>query len=186
MTAEFKDQTEEDLLAQWEPKVNSMLRTVSVIGLDRSDIAQELRIAIVKSARKYDPENTTAKFHTYLHISMLNVIRSLIAKAQRRVPTVSLDKKEPTYGMGMSSGDWLPNAPGADPLTLADPKQEEAFQAIDLMSIIDSYNLSSQEVSFISLRTQNYRLKDISVLLGTNAIKLRESIKKKVEKESHE
>ena len=50
----FKEQTEEELLAQWEPKVNSMLRTVSIIGLDREDIAQELRIAIIKSARRYN------------------------------------------------------------------------------------------------------------------------------------
>ena len=86
------EHSEAQLLEQWEPKVNSMLRNVSIIGLSRDDIAQELRIAILKSARGYNPENTSAKFHTYLHVSMLNVIRSLMAKAQKRVHTVSLEQ----------------------------------------------------------------------------------------------
>ena len=168
------DQTEEELLAQWEPKVNSMLRTVSIIGLDREDMAQELRIAIVKSARRYNSEGTTAKFHTYLHVSMLNVIRSLIAKAQRRVVTTSLDKM-------VQSG-----VPYSDPQTISDPKQGEFFEAIDLVSVLKGHSLSPEELAFVSLRTQNYRLKDISVLLGTNAIKLRDSIKKKMEQEPNE
>ena len=169
----FIDQTEEELLAQWEPKVNSMLRTVSIIGLDREDMAQELRIAIVKSARRYNSEGTIAKFHTYLHVSMLNVIRSLIAKAQRRVVTTSLDK-------------MVHGGPHGDPKTMADPKQSELFEAIDLVSVLKGHSLSPEELAFISLRTQNYRLKDISVLLGTNAIQLRDSIKKKMEQEPDE
>ena len=94
MTTEY---SEEELLEQWEPKVHSMLRSVSIVDLDREDIAQELRIAILKSARGYNPENTVAKFHTYLHVSMLNVIRSLIAKAQKRVSTISLDQHMDGY-----------------------------------------------------------------------------------------
>ena len=58
------EHSEAQLLEQWEPKVNSMLRNVSIIGLGREDIAQELRVAILKSARGYNPENTAAKFHT--------------------------------------------------------------------------------------------------------------------------
>ena len=174
----FKEQTEEELLAQWEPKVNSMLRTVSIIGLDREDIAQELRIAIIKSARRYHPENTTAKFHTYLHISMLNVIRSLIAKAQRRVVTTSLDKQQ-QYG---TSSPYSPN----DPLNLADSSQDELFEAVDLMSVLENSNLTPSEMTFIALRTQKYRLKDISVLLNSNSVKLRDNIKKKLGDSPHE
>ena len=173
----FNNQTEEELLAQWEPKVNSMLRTVSIVGLDREDIAQELRIAIIKSARRYDPENATAKFHTYLHISMLNVIRSLIAKAQRRVVTTSLDKQK--YD---TSSQYSPN----DPLNLADPSQDELFEAVDLMSVLENSNLTLDEMTFIALRTQKYRLKDISVLLNSNSVKLRENIKKKLGDSPHE
>ena len=173
----FNNQTEEELLAQWEPKVNSMLRTVSIIGLDREDIAQELRIAIIKSARRYHPENTTAKFHTYLHISMLNVIRSLIAKAQRRVVTTSLDKQKYDTSSQYSSND---------PLNLADPSQDELFEAVDLMSVLENSNLTLDEMTFIALRTQKYRLKDISVLLNSNSVKLRENIKKKLGDSPHE
>ena len=171
----FKEQTEEELLAQWEPKVNSMLRTVSVIGLDREDIAQELRIAIVKSARRYNSEGTKAIFHTYLHVSMLNVIRSLIAKAQRRVVTTSLDK------MAQSSV-----GSHNDPLTISDPKQGEFFEAVDIMSFLENSQLTESEMSFIKLRTQKYRLKDITVLLDSNAIKIREDIKKKLSGDPHE
>ncbi len=173
----FNNQTEEELLAQWEPKVNSMLRTVSITGLDREDIAQELRIAIIKSARRYHPENTTAKFHTYLHISMLNVIRSLIAKAQRRVVTTSLDKQKYDTSSQYSSND---------PLNLADPSQDELFEAVDLMSVLENSNLTLDEMTFIALRTQKYRLKDISVLLNSNSVKLRENIKKKLGDSPHE
>jgi DNA-directed RNA polymerase specialized sigma24 family protein len=173
----FNNQTEEELLAQWEPKVNSMLRTVSIVGLDREDIAQELRIAIIKSARRYHPENTTAKFHTYLHISMLNVIRSLIAKAQRRVGTTSLDKQR--Y-------DTSSQYPSNDPLNLADPSQDALFEAVDLMSVLENSDLTLNEMTFIALRTQKYRLKDISVLLNSNSVKLRENIKKKLGDSPHE
>mgnify|MGYP003627157011 FL=1 len=174
----FNNQTEEELLAQWEPKVNSMLRTVSITGLDREDIAQELRISIVKSARRYHPEDTTAKFHTYLHVSMLNVIRSLMAKAKRRVVTTSLDKQQ-QYD---NSSPYSPN----DPLNLADPSQDELFEAVDLMSVLENSDLTPDELAFIALRTQKYRLKDISVLLNSNSVKLRENIKKKLGDSPHE
>ena len=174
----FNNQTEEELLAQWEPKVNSMLRTVSITGLAREDIAQELRISIVKSARRYRPENTTAKFHTYLHVSMLNVIRSLMAKAKRRVVTTSLDKQQQYDNNSLYSP--------YDPLNLADPSQDELFEAVDLMSVLENSDLTPDELAFIALRTQKYRLKDITSLLDSNSIKLRESIKHKLGDTPHE
>ena len=36
------------LIEQWEPKINRMLQTTSIRGMDREDIAQELRISIQK------------------------------------------------------------------------------------------------------------------------------------------
>ena len=56
----------DDLIKQWEPKINKMLQNTFVIGLDRGDIAQELRIAIVKAAQGYN-EDKGVLFHTYLH-----------------------------------------------------------------------------------------------------------------------
>ena len=173
------EHSEAQLLEQWEPKVNSMLRNVSIIGLGREDIAQELRVAILKSARGYNPENTAAKFHTYLHVSMLNVIRSLMAKAQKRVHTVSLDQH-----LGFSDNDYSKYIGSISTKLLSaleDPDQVEVFEEINLLSLIDNCNLSPKELDFIDLRTQRYRLREISDILGINAIRLRESIKKKLE-----
>ena len=176
------EHSEAQLLEQWEPKVNSMLRNVSIIGLGREDIAQELRVAILKSARGYNPENTAAKFHTYLHVSMLNVIRSLMAKAQKRVHTVSLDQH-----LSSSFTSYTDNSRYASSISskllsaLEDPDQVEIFEEINLLSLIDNCNLTPKELDFIDLRTQRYRLREISDILGINAIRLRESIKKKLE-----
>ena len=69
------------LIQQWEPKINRMLQTTSIRGMGREDIAQELRIAIIKAAKGFEPERKVS-FHTYLHTTMINTIRTLITKAQ--------------------------------------------------------------------------------------------------------
>ena len=175
--------SEEELLEQWEPKVHAMLRSVSIIGLDKEDIAQELRIAILKSARGYNPENTKAKFHTYLHVSMLNVIRSLIARAQKRVSTVSLEQH-------MEGFQSLANTPrntqtvSAKLLAaLEDVSQAFAFDEVDVLSVLENANLTPQELDFLELRTQRYKLREITARLGANSVRLRESIRKKLEAE---
>ena len=171
---------ERELLVQWEPKVNSMLRNVSIIDLSREDIAQELRVAILKSARGYNRENTTAKFHTYLHVSMLNVIRSLMAKAQKRVRTISLDQHI-NAAPYTDHSKYISSISTKILSALEDPGQTEVFEEINLLSLIDNCNFTSRELDFIDLRTQRYRLREISGILGINAIRLRESIKKKLE-----
>ena len=179
MTAEY---SEEELLEQWEPKVHSMLRSVSIIGLDPEDIAQELRIAILKSARGYNPENTVAKFHTYLHVSMLNVIRSLIAKAQKRVSTVSLDQHMDGYTGERAHARSNSQSVSAKLLAaLEDTSQAFAFEEVDVLSIIENSNLTPQELDFLELRTQKFKLREITDRLGANSVRLRESIKKKLE-----
>ena len=66
-----------DLIKQWEPKIQKMLQGTSIIGMDRDDIAQELRIAIMRAANGFD-EDKGVVFHTYLHTAMVNTIRTLI------------------------------------------------------------------------------------------------------------
>ena len=83
-------QIDDNLIRQWEPKINRMLQTTSIRGMDREDIAQELRISIMKAAKGFDPE-LKVSFHTYLHTTMINTIRTLITKAQRRPQPQSLD-----------------------------------------------------------------------------------------------
>ena len=59
----------DDLIKQWEPKIVRMLSNTFVIGMDWDDLAQELRIAIMKAAHGFD-EDRGVIFHTYLHTSM--------------------------------------------------------------------------------------------------------------------
>ena len=55
------------------------------------------------------------------------------------------------------------------------------FEEVNLLSLIDNCSLTPKELDFIDLRTQRYRLREISAILGINAMRLRESIKKKLE-----
>ena len=66
-----------DLILQWEPKIQKMVGNTFIAGMDREDIAQELRIALMKVAKKYD-SSKGAIFHTYLHTSLLNTIDAAI------------------------------------------------------------------------------------------------------------
>ena len=44
----------DELIKQWEPKVQRMASNVYIVGLDREDLAQELRLAIVKAAKGFE------------------------------------------------------------------------------------------------------------------------------------
>jgi len=90
---------DEELMNQWEPKVQKIASNTYVVGLDREDIAQELRIALIKAAQGFE-EDRGVLFHTYLHTAMINTVRTLIAKAQRRVPSESLDSSYVTAESG--------------------------------------------------------------------------------------
>ena len=50
---------DDDLLKQWEPKIQKMCSNLWIPGYDRDDLAQELRIAVIKSAKAYE-ENRCA------------------------------------------------------------------------------------------------------------------------------
>ena len=82
----------DDLIKQWEPKIQKMLQGTSIIGMDRDDIAQELRIAIMRAANGFD-EDKGVVFHTYLHTAMVNTIRTLITKAQKMLNLSSLEQE---------------------------------------------------------------------------------------------
>ena len=52
-----------DLINQWDPKVQKISSTTFIKGMDRDDIAQELRIAIIKAAQGFK-EDKGVIFHT--------------------------------------------------------------------------------------------------------------------------
>ena len=127
----------DELLEKWEPKVQKFLQTAFVTGMDREDIAQELRIAIIKAADHYD-DSKGVIFHTYLHTVMVNTLRTLISKAQK-TKNVNI-----TYSIdGMDVNDnpqgFLPNEIAN---SLADESAMEFVNNVELMDIITRANLT--------------------------------------------
>lgn len=62
---------EDNVLQQWEPKVHQFLKGATRSLADTEDLAQELRIAILRAYRKFDATRGVS-FHTYLHVAMDN------------------------------------------------------------------------------------------------------------------
>ena len=103
---------DDSLITQWEPKIQKLLKDTFVVNMDREDIAQELRIAIIKAAQGFD-EDRGVIFHTYLHRAMINTIRTLIARGKRHPNDLSLDSTSV-----IMDKDY-------DKLTLADTLEDE-------------------------------------------------------------
>lgn len=165
-----------ELLEKWEPKVQKFLQTTFVNGMDRDDIAQELRIAIIKAAAHYD-DSKGVIFHTYLHTVMVNTLRTLISKAQK-TKNVNI-----TYSIdGMDVNDnpqgFLPNEIAN---SLADESAVEFVNDIELMDIITRSGLSAQELYFLELRLEGMTMEFISERLDDSAYKMRNAIQKKIQ-----
>ena len=155
-----------ELIQQWEPKINKMLQNTFIRGMDREDIAQELRIAILKAAEGFN-EDKGVLFHTYLHTAMVNTIRTLIYKAERRLVPLSLDR---------------PIAEGS--LTYADMLEDEqntAMEDIDFDILLDSANFNPAEREFLRLRVEGLTMDEITKDLGDSAYKIRQNLQDKVE-----
>ena len=166
----------DELLEKWEPKVQKFLQTAFVTGMDREDIAQELRIAIIKAADHYD-DSKGVIFHTYLHTVMVNTLRTLISKAQK-TKNVNI-----TYSIdGMDVNDnpqgFLPNEIAN---SLADESAIEFVNNVELMDIITRANLTDQELAFLELRLEGMTMEFISERLEDSAYKVRNSIQKKIQ-----
>ena len=179
----MRDTTEQEMnevLTQWEPKVNSFLRNTTIRGLDREDIAQELRIAIVKAWRGFDPDRGI-KFHTYLHTAMLHTVWGLMGKEKKRVNTSSLDElmlATDRHGSEVMSGKYAG--------TLEDDSQEDIFNAVDLASFVGQLDLSEDEITFLEMRIRGFKMKDITQHLGIPAAKVRDRIRKRTKSEHGE
>jgi len=156
----------DELIEQWEPKINKMLQNTFVIGLDREDIAQELRIAIVKAAQGYN-EDKGVLFHTYLHTAMVNTIRTLIYKAERQLKSASLDT---TFGEdnSFSYADTLEDSKN----TLMDDTEFDM--------LLSSAKLDDIEQDFLRLRIEGMTMEEITQDLGDSAYKIRHNLQEKV------
>ena len=163
MSIEIND----DLITQWEPKIKRLLANTYVYGWDKEDLEQELRIGIVKAAKGFNSDRGVI-FHTYLHTAMVNILRTLISKAQKRLITESLDVINPETEMVSAK---ILNA-------LEDPMNIE--ETVEIQSILNDANLTSQESNFVVLRLEGLTMEEISTELNDSAYKLRQSLQTKL------
>ena len=169
----------DELLIQWEPKIHKMLQTTFIIGMDREDIEQELRIAILKAADHFDTSKGVS-FHTYLHTVMINTIRTLISKAQKTkglAEALSIDGTFNSYDENPRG--FISNALAK---SLEDSKSSEFTEDIEIMDILERSELSVKEQEFLELRLDGLTMEQISNHVDDSAYKLRASIQKKVQK----
>ena len=155
----------DQLVTQWEPKIQKMVSSVFVVGMERDDIAQELRIALLKSAKAFD-ETRNVLFHTYLHTALVNTIRTLISKAQRQPEIRSIDE--------VFLNNFVPTEIST---ALIDPEDYE--QKVELNQLINSRGLETKEQLFLQLKLDGLTMDEISVDLKESAYKVRQSLREK-------
>ena len=158
----------DDLVRQWEPKIQKMVSNSFVVGLDREDIAQELRISLLKAAKAYD-ESRGVIFHTYLHTSLVNTIRTLISKAQRQPEQRSLDNVFPESGQ----------LPLSIAKALVDERPETRMAEIEADLWVNAQGLTEKEKAFIQLKLEGMTMEEITEDLGESAYKVRQTLREK-------
>ena len=74
-----------ELMAKYEPMVHSFLRntTFKDATVDHEEAAQELRLALVRATRQFDPDRGV-QFTTYVYMAMSNAKKALFVKSSRR------------------------------------------------------------------------------------------------------
>jgi len=146
----------DDLIKQWEPKINRMISTYTIKGLHRDDLAQELRICILKAAKKFDPDRNVT-FHTYLHTTMVNTIRTLAAKSKRNINNEASYLGQ-TFVTDTMSDESSPQNLSQEML-LKEPK--DWINLVEINDLLRSLQLTKPELAFISLRQSGHSLKEI-------------------------
>ena len=159
------------LVLQWEPKIQKMVSNTFIVGMDNEDLAQELRISLIKAARKFN-EDRGVLFHTYLHTSLVNAVRTLISKAQRRPISRSLDVG---YGEGKTPSTILQ----------ALVSSTDAVEEMEATLWLDMQELSNKEKYFVELKLKGLTMDEITIKLRDNGIsessyKVRQGIRDKV------
>jgi|TARA_R110000824_G_scaffold219060_1_gene405887 RNA polymerase sigma factor (sigma-70 family) len=172
----------DELITQWEPKVQRFLNTSYVLGMDREDLGQELRIAIVKAAEGFDGSRGIS-FHTYLHTTMVNTLRTLISKAQKQHvihEATSLDSS-PAMDLGLDESN-IGHTSAKILKALEDPITKYKEQEFEVQDLLIRSQLNNSEINFINLRIEGLTMEEITLELGESSYKLRHSSKKKLGK----
>ena len=161
---------DDDLITQWEPKVQRMLANTYVAGWGKEDLAHELRIAIVKAAQGFQ-EDKGVLFHTYLHTAMINTIRTLINKAQHTIQPSSLD----VVYEGAEEEALIPSK-----ILQALLQDEEGLTEVEVQEILNQYDLTPKERFFILLRLEGLTMEEITEDLKESSYKIRTSVRNKL------
>ena len=144
-----KMEINDDLILQWEPKINKMLSNIYIQGYDRDDLAQELRLIVLKAAKLYKP-NRNAIFHTYLHTAMVNRLKTLWVQASKKLHGQSLDATT-------SDSD------GENSFKLSDfvKQLDENLDEVEFIDYLESLDLDDGEKQFLKDKFMNRTMKDI-------------------------
>ncbi len=170
-----------DLLTQWEPKVQRFLNNSFVLGMDKEDLGQELRIAIMKAAKGFDETKGTS-FHTYLHTAMVNTLRTLIAKAQKQSNILMTSSLDETYNYYDMSDNIDHNTPSKITKALEDPTTEIKKEDFEIQDLLIRSRLTKSEINFVTLRIEGLTMEEITYELGESSYKLRHTSKRKLGK----
>ena len=180
----------DELILKWEPKIQKLATSTFIIGMDKDDIAQELRIAILKAAKAYD-SNRGIIFHTYLHTTMINTIRTLMNKAQEEYTTVFLVKqanekleeelKKQRDKVFLESIDMTFDEEDFIPWEITEALQDpiDYYKDSEFDSWLNSKDLKPNERLFITLKLEGLTMEEITEDLGESAYKIRQSLRKK-------
>ena len=180
----------DELILKWEPKIQKLATSTFIIGMDKDDIAQELRIAILKAAKAYDSTRGII-FHTYLHTTMINTIRTLMTKAQEEYTTVFLVKqanekleeelKKQRDKVFLESIDMTFDEEDFIPWEITEALQDpiDYYKDSEFDSWLASKNLNLNERLFITLKLEGLTMEEITEDLGESAYKIRQSLRKK-------
>ena len=163
---------DDNLITQWEPKIQGLVNKYYVSGMDKDDLIQELRMVLMRCAEKYDNSKSTATFHTYVHRGMINTLITLINKATKRPEVISFDK---TF-ISATENDQNPNELQK---ALEDPNSEDFSNLLLLDDILSEENeiFSEKEKVFISSRVDCLTMEEISEDLGESSYRVRQNLK---------
>ena len=131
------------------PKINRILQDKWVVGMDKEDLAQEMRIVIIKAAKGYK-EGKGASFHTYLHRAMINRISTLITQASRKIVPESIDETYDSQGI----------TPARIQEGLADPDDFRGL--LELQNILNFSGMTPQESEFLKLKLEGLTMQEIA------------------------
>ena len=166
-----------DLIQQWEPKIQKMLQNTSIVGMDRDDIAQELLIAIMRAAQGFD-EDKGVVFHTYLHTAMVITIRTLITKAQKMLMLSSLEQQLTFRDSENDDNNMGDNIKDINSTLIVD-ESEEMMSDIELEGLFVANHLNWSEQTFIRLRLEGMTMEEITEDIEISSYRIRETLRTK-------